>query len=330
MTAVTLLACLFIKGQSPDPSGYLKSHAAFSARLKVVKDGDSFSAVKDMAGSPSWVVENGTNFRTGYYSTAWYYASGKSRFPDLGSVYFDQSGRVCRVFGNEAPSRNVLDLLADTVGLLQALNESPGLYGNKFESKKVLDLCTRLSRMTPKEVGILLDEYIRLRPLITPEGSTGMAFIVEPSIDGNDGRLAVLLRTLLGSQVKADTPVFREDSPRLMIDLPELRFPPMIQFYCGYPVVLPIGVYWTSNTRAETLLVQAVKAQTFFSFRAPSAELTQEALRQFKNWIKDKGSANAQAYFAKQIARQLDIATDQEFSPQDAVTAQLTHGRLKS
>lgn len=245
---------------------------AWSRQASTISIGESEAQVEGRLGAPSRKLLLDSE-------ASWYYSTPGQTFPNLGTVLFDASGRVSAVSGSSPPSSKLRNLSLDLDWVLQSIHSLPGFYGFCFDSKQLVGLASYLVSKPFGEVVIALSEYLRVRPMRYYE-AVNTALRSAPRHDGDDGRLGMLLMTLLGGDSTHD--VGRgQYIPGGPPSDPLMRYCPMV-IVRGYPIVVSYGLIGDFSHRAtvdhpEEFLLERLTSKGHFAYAPPQPQDTPKA-----------------------------------------------------
>lgn len=227
----------------------------FALRLSKLRLGTSSrNEVLKLVGMPATKVKHGDHLFPYYraVSEIWHFSSSKGcKFPDLGTVMFDGQGAVLSVFGNQPPNLRIKSIKYSLTQWLCRVDSSPGLYARNFNTETVVRLCRDLSRLGVKEAGIILEEYVRLKPCFAELG--GPEVDLTSSAYGNDGRVFIIIKTMTaGLGIKLTEPFPSE----FILGLEQTgnrarKVESSVIVYNGLPVVVVLGHLKTNVVDGE-------------------------------------------------------------------------------
>jgi hypothetical protein len=204
------------------------------------------------------------------FTETWLYSDRpRAKFPSLGTVVFNEKGRISKVMGDKLPSESICDLMLDTDAWMEYLASTPGLYSKSFKSKKVVEICSRLVRLPFNEAMTLLCEFARVRPKLETAGTQA---VTSPRWDVNDGQLGILLLTLFDGDREMGRDVFPHSlSIKSQTDPKDKQYLGEVVIWNGWPVVIPSGHVQTSGWSYEANLLSIALKRKRFSYKPPSS-----------------------------------------------------------
>lgn len=284
---ILFAASLLVASSSPRPDWtHFTLRNEFSKSVRQIHVGDESDVVRKKLGEPSSILSaSGQGFTNPNTGQMWLYSDTvASSFPSLGTIIFDRRGRVARTVGGAAPSEELKGLASKVPlsALEDELHSCVGLIARHFHPSKIIQVCRKLKRLGFYSAVTVLREYSRMRPVDTPLLYNGAALITQPYVDGNDGRLGIVIKTLMLDDGFEKSEIFPFDwyvgYYESFFKDPDLTQP--VEFVGGWPVVLPQGIHLTRGQETElALLDQASSVGTFKSKNMPSKPSEQSITR---------------------------------------------------
>lgn len=197
---LTLFLSLALCQTQPDSADAYLARLEFSHKLSHVRIGEPEASVQELLGRPPSAEDVGSD-PPGL--KAWYYARKGYEYPELGTVFFDSKGQVAQVFGGTVPSPAIAHLPLDLDRMIDRIGECRGFSYQEFSAQTELHVANELLGLGRQNALLLLDEFVRIRPIYSYNFQMGLGVVGSHSVSSNDGRLALLILTMLGGRYPA-------------------------------------------------------------------------------------------------------------------------------
>ncbi len=295
---------LIIAGSTAD---YASLRLAFCEQAAEVQVGMSTSQVRGILGEPTSRVKFPDNdWRPP--RQAWYYSDRVGRsFPNLGTVYFDEAGKVIRVFGSRPPSDDAITTRIDIASFLERISGSSGFTLSSFDSLYTWSLCRDLAALGKDGAAIVLEEYLKVRP-VNQAGLSYCGVLYESTspLGANTGRAIILVKTLLEESAPVKRPTGLSDNR---------YFDLIVEVVEGMPMVLNMIVFPGDIGSLEVIEIARMRSSGArlrqFPATPPPANIVYDgALRALKRMGYDVSASHAPA-FLSMVRRQLKYDRDE-------------------